>query len=102
MNMPTISAVCMATLALNPGVNKQDLKANGGQQSVYHPRQDAMAAARELTGRSYPEIARLFGGKHHTTVMHGINQATKLRPGNVAAIVALAKQIMEKGDQKWD
>lgn len=100
MNMPTIRAVCMATIALNPGVNRKDLKANGGQQSVYHPRQDAMAAMRQLTGRSFPEIARLFGGKHHTTVMHGINRATKLRPGNVAAIVSLSKKIIAEWEKR--
>lgn len=95
-------AVCMATVELNPGLNKQDLKAYRGQHSVSHIRQDAMAAAREMGKLSFPQIARLFGGKHHTTVMHGVKQATTLRPQNVAAIVALAKQIMEKGDQQWD
>jgi Bacterial dnaA protein helix-turn-helix len=38
------------------------------------PRHIAMYLARELTGRSYPEIGRRFGGRDHTTVMHAWNK----------------------------
>jgi hypothetical protein len=39
-----------------------------------HPRQEAMALARELTGRSYPEIARMFGDRDHTTVIYAFRK----------------------------
>lgn len=36
------------------------------------PRQEAYWLARELTGRSLPEIGRAFGGRDHTTIIFGI------------------------------
>jgi chromosomal replication initiator protein len=31
-----------------------------------------------LTKKSYPEIARHFGGKHHTTVIHSVEKINRL------------------------
>ncbi len=42
------------------------------------PRQVAMYLAKELTERSLPEIARKFGGRDHTTIMHGIRKIEEL------------------------
>ena len=42
-----------------------------------HPRQEAMALARELTCRSFPEIGLMFGDRHHTTVMFAIRKIRK-------------------------
>ncbi|MEO0358766.1 MAG: chromosomal replication initiator protein DnaA, partial [Pseudomonadota bacterium] len=36
------------------------------------PRQIAMYLCKQLTTRSLPEIGRRFGGRDHTTVMHGV------------------------------
>jgi chromosomal replication initiator protein len=38
-----------------------------------------MYLVKELTNASLPEIGRVFGGKHHTTVIHSINKIEKLR-----------------------
>tara|TARA_B100000575_G_scaffold282473_1_gene274199 strand:- start:162 stop:1538 length:1377 start_codon:yes stop_codon:yes gene_type:complete len=38
------------------------------------PRQIAMFLSKQLTDASYPEIGRLFGGKDHATVIHGVNK----------------------------
>jgi chromosomal replication initiator protein len=38
------------------------------------PRQIAMYIAMQLTGASLQEIGKLFGGRHHTTVLHSINK----------------------------
>jgi len=43
------------------------------------PRQIAMFLARELTNKSYPEIASLFAKKDHTTVISAIKRVTELR-----------------------
>jgi hypothetical protein len=41
-----------------------------GPQPIVEKRQVAMYLAREVVGASYPDIARCFGGRDHTTVLH--------------------------------
>jgi chromosomal replication initiator protein len=43
------------------------------------PRQVAMYLAKQMTSRSLPEIGRRFGGRDHTTVMHGVRRIEELR-----------------------
>jgi chromosomal replication initiator protein len=43
------------------------------------PRQVAMWLAKQMTSRSLPEIGRKFGGRDHTTVMHGVRRIEELR-----------------------
>ena len=37
-----------------------------------------MYVFRDLTDLSYPSIARLFGGRDHTTVIHAVDKIQKL------------------------
>jgi chromosomal replication initiator protein len=37
-----------------------------------------MYVFRELTDLSYPAIARLFGGRDHTTVIHAVDKIQRL------------------------
>ncbi len=48
-------------------------------RSVARPRQMAMALAKELTNHSLPEIGDAFGGRDHTTVLHGCRRIASLR-----------------------
>ncbi|WP_425286425.1 helix-turn-helix domain-containing protein, partial [Acinetobacter baumannii] len=41
-------------------------------RTLARPRQVAMYLAKHMTSRSLPEIGRRFGGRDHTTIMHGI------------------------------
>jgi len=43
------------------------------------PRQVAMYLSKQLTSRSLPEIGRRFGGRDHTTVMHGVRRIEELK-----------------------
>lgn len=43
------------------------------------PRQVAMWLCKRLTNRSLPEIGRRFGGRDHTTVMHGVRKIDELK-----------------------
>ena len=55
------------------------LKQKTNTQKIAYPRQIAMYLIKELTHSSLPEIGRMFGGKHHTTVLHSIHKIDKLR-----------------------
>jgi chromosomal replication initiator protein len=48
-------------------------------RTIARPRQVAMYLAKNLTTRSLPEIGRRFGGRDHTTIMHGIRKIDELR-----------------------
>ena len=43
------------------------------------PRQVAMYLCKQMTSRSLPEIGRRFGGRDHTTVMHGVKRIDELQ-----------------------
>jgi len=43
------------------------------------PRQVAMYLCKQMTSRSLPEIGRRFGGRDHTTVMHGVKRIEELQ-----------------------
>jgi chromosomal replication initiator protein len=45
---------------------------------IARPRQVAMYLAKQLTPRSLPEIGRRFGGRDHTTIMHGVRKIEDL------------------------
>jgi chromosomal replication initiator protein len=59
-------------------VGIDDLKARSNVRQVLFPRQIAMYLCKRLTRKSYPEIGRQFGGKHHTTVMHSVEKIDQL------------------------
>lgn len=47
-------------------------------RNIARPRQVAMYLAKQLTPRSLPEIGRRFGGRDHTTIMHGVRKIEEL------------------------
>lgn len=47
-------------------------------RSIARPRQIAMYLAKELTNHSLPEIGDAFGGRDHTTVLHGNRKIIQL------------------------
>ena len=47
-------------------------------RNIARPRQIAMYLAKQLTPRSLPEIGRRFGGRDHTTIMHGVRKIEEL------------------------
>ncbi len=56
-----------------------DLSASKRSRSIARPRQIAMALSKELTSHSLPEIGHAFGGRDHTTVLHGCRKIADLR-----------------------
>jgi chromosomal replication initiator protein len=55
------------------------IKAKSNSRQIAYPRQITMYLIKELTHASLPEIGRMFGGKHHTTVLHSVQKIDKLR-----------------------
>ncbi|MEM9400983.1 MAG: chromosomal replication initiator protein DnaA [Pseudomonadota bacterium] len=56
-----------------------DLLSKKRSRSIARPRQIAMALSKELTNHSLPEIGDAFGGRDHTTVLHGCRRVESLR-----------------------
>jgi chromosomal replication initiator protein len=59
-------------------IKVSDLMSKRRSRSVARPRQVAMALAKELTTNSLPEIGKSFGGRDHTTVLHGCRKVKEL------------------------
>ena len=66
-------------------------------RSYARPRQVAMYLCKHLTSRSLPEIGRRFGGRDHTTVMHGVKLIDELRQqdGQIAEDLELLRRALE-------
>ncbi|MBI6630724.1 chromosomal replication initiator protein DnaA [Pontibaca salina] len=66
-------------------------------RSFARPRQVAMYLAKQLTSRSLPEIGRRFGGRDHTTVMHGVRRIEELKQtdGQMADDVEMLRRALE-------
>jgi chromosomal replication initiator protein len=69
----------------------EELLSKNNARHISHPRQIAMYLCKHLTKHSYPEIGRLFGGKHHTTVIHSVEKIESL----VASDETLQRLISE-------
>ena len=66
-------------------------------RNIARPRQIAMYLSKQLTSRSLPEIGRRFGGRDHTTIMHGIRKIEELlsEDKTIAEDVAMLKRLLE-------
>jgi len=66
-------------------------------RSYARPRQVAMYLCKQLTSRSLPEIGRRFGGRDHTTVMHGVRRIEELKvtDGQIAEDVEMLRRSLE-------
>ena len=60
------------------GFDVEAMKGKSRQRPLVSARQTAMYVFRELTELSYPAIARLFGGRDHTTVIHAVDKTQRM------------------------
>jgi len=68
----------LAEIAVILGFSVDALRGRSRQRPLVTARQIAMYVFRELTDLSYPSIARLFGGRDHTTVIHAVDKIQRL------------------------
>ncbi len=66
-------------------------------RTIARPRQVAMYLAKTMTTRSLPEIGRRFGGRDHTTIMHGIRKVEELMStdSQLAEDINLLRRLLE-------
>ncbi len=89
------------TVAKYFSINKDDLSGNKRSNDIAFPRQIAMFLCRDVANMSYPQIGVDFGGRDHSTVMHGckkIEKEIKIK-SNTKLIVESVKNIILEGKQ---
>jgi chromosomal replication initiator protein len=68
------------TVAEHFNMKQVDLLSERRTRAIARPRQIAMYLCKQHTTRSYPDIGRRFGGRDHTTVLHGVRKIEELMP----------------------
>ena len=63
-------------------ITMEDLLKQSRRKEYVKPRQTAMYLARKELGSSFPSIGEFFGGRDHTTVMHGVEKVEKAVTAN--------------------
>lgn len=63
-------------------ITMDDLLKQSRRKEYVKPRQTAMYIARKELGSSFPSIGEFFGGRDHTTVMHGVEKVEKAVDAN--------------------
>ena len=69
----------VTAVAEHCGLSPRDILGEKRRPELVQARQIAMYLCRELLGHSYPSIGRLFGGRDHSTVMHGVKKIKALQ-----------------------
>ena len=75
---PRTDEELLAEIAAILGFEVTALKGKSRQRPLVTARQIAMYVFRDLTDLSYPGIARIFGGRDHTTVIHAVEKIQRL------------------------
>ena len=71
---PITAELVIETAAELFGFTVDDIKGPSRGRPLVQARQVAMYVLRQLSDHSYPAIARAFGGRDHTTVIHAVNK----------------------------
>jgi hypothetical protein len=74
---PTVGKIMFA-VAQYFNIPTNDLKGVYRTANIAYARQVGFYLCRTLTTRSFPEIGKKFGGRDHTTVLHGYRKIERL------------------------
>jgi chromosomal replication initiator protein len=85
---PITPQLILEEAAAQFGFTVDELKSKHRQRPLVTARQIAMYVMRELTELSYPNIAREFGGRDHTTVIHAVEK--------IGALMSKDRQIYDQ------
>ncbi len=92
---PRTDAELLDEIAAILGFEVEALKGRSRQRPLVTARQIAMYVFREFTDLSYPSIARLFGGRDHTTVIHAVEKIQR-QMGERQAIYEQVTDVIQK------
>ena len=76
-------------------IRPDDLRSERRSFYVSHPRQIAYYLAHQLTPFSLTNIGRLFGGRDHTTIIHGINRVEQRMASDPQAAETVSKLLAQ-------
>jgi chromosomal replication initiator protein len=96
----TIEQVLNIT-ATHHDLTPKDLMGKRRTGRINHARQIAMYLAREVTDASLPQIGDVFGGRSHTTVLHGYNKVAEMMEEDDNfryELMALRERILRRDD----
>jgi chromosomal replication initiator protein len=92
---PRTDAEMLEEIARILNFDVEALKGKSRQRPLVTARQIAMYVFREQTDLSYPSIARLFGGRDHTTVIHAVEKIQR-QMGERKAIYEQVTDVLQK------
>ncbi len=92
---PRTDAELLQEIADILGFEVEALQGKSRQRPLVTARQIAMYVFREQTDLSYPSIARLFGGRDHTTVIHAVEKIQR-QMGERKAIYEQVTDVLQK------
>jgi len=75
---PPDSTTILRVVADHYGLEQEEMIGPRRSARISEPRQVAMYLVREETEASYPAIGALFGGRDHTTILHGCDKIGRL------------------------
>lgn len=83
--------VVIAAVAHEFRVTRSDLLGPSRERHIVLPRQIGMYLAWAMTGRTFPELGRRFGGRDHTTVLYSARKIASLMTTDAAVAGVVEK-----------
>lgn len=78
-------------------LRQSDMMSPNRTRTIARPRQMAMYLCKKYTTKSLPEIGRKFGGRDHTTILHGVRKIEELmaKDNQIAEDAELLRRLLE-------
>ncbi len=98
---PSLHAIALAS-AKRFGLKLSELRSPSREQALVAARNVAIYLARNLIKCSFELIGQYFGGRHHTTVMHGwrtMDKLLKTDPATRHEVEQLSREILGKNNR---